>query len=40
MVGKLGGDSYGTPMMAFHDKAATDYIRSQNPKWMEAGING
>lgn len=32
--------NYETPMMAFRNKAATDYIRGQNPKWMEADING
>ena len=33
-------DNYETPMMAFRNKAATDAIRSQNSKWMEADING
>ncbi|MCE2508318.1 MAG: IS3 family transposase [Nitrosopumilaceae archaeon] len=33
-------DNYETPLMAFRNKAATDDIRSQNPKWMEADING
>ena len=32
-------DNYETPMMAFRNKAATDEIRSKNPKWMEADIN-
>lgn len=27
-------------MMAFHNKTASDDVRDQNPKWMEAGING
>ena len=33
-------DNYETPMMAFRNKAATDDVRSQNLKWMEADING
>ena len=33
-------DNYETPLMAFRNKAATDDIRSRNPKWMEADING
>lgn len=33
-------DNFETPMMAFHNKKATDEIRHQNPKWMEDDING
>ena len=33
-------DNYETPLMAFHNKAATDEIKRQDPKWMEADING
>lgn len=33
-------DNYETPMMAFHNKKATDEIRLQNPKWMEDDIRG
>ena len=33
-------DNYETPMMAFRNKAATNDVRSQDPKWMEADING
>lgn len=33
-------DNYETPLMAFHNKTATDYTRRQNPQWMEADING
>ena len=32
-------DNYETPMLAFRNKAATDDIRLQDPKWMEADIN-
>ncbi len=32
-------DSYETPMRAFHNKAAADYIRRQDPDWMNADIN-
>ena len=32
--------NYETPMMAFRNKTATDETRRQNPKWMEADING
>ena len=27
-------DNYETPLMAFHNKTATDDTRRQNPKWM------
>ena len=32
-------DNYETPMRAFHNKAAADYIRRQDPDWMDADIN-
>ena len=32
-------DNYETPMRAFHNKAAADYIRRQDPDWMNADIN-
>ena len=33
-------DNYETPLMACRNKAVTDDVRSQNPEWMEADING
>ena len=33
-------DNYETPFMAFRNKKATDEMRQQNPKWMEAYIHG
>ena len=33
-------DNYETPLMAFRNKTATDEIKMQDPKWMEADING
>ena len=32
-------DNYETPLMAFRNKRATDEIRQQNSRWMEADIN-
>ena len=32
-------DNYESPMVAFRDKAAADWVSGKNPKWMEAGIN-
>ena len=36
----LDVDNYETSMMTFRNKTATDETRRQNPKWMEADING
>ena len=33
-------DNCRTPMTAFRNKTATNYIRRQNLKWMEVNING
>ena len=33
-------DNCETPLMAFCNKPATDGMRRQDPKWMEADING
>ena len=33
-------DNYKTPSMAFRNKTATYEIKMQDPKWMEADING
>ena len=35
----LDMDNYETPLMAFHNKKASDEIRGKDPKWMEADIN-
>ena len=32
-------DNYETPLMAFRNKTATDEVKNQDPKWMEADIN-
>ena len=32
-------DNYETPLMAFRNKRATDEIRQQNSRWVEADIN-
>ena len=32
-------DNYETPLMAFRNKRATNEIRQQNSRWMEADIN-
>ena len=35
----LDMDNYETPLMAFHNRRATEETRTQNPNWMEADIN-
>ena len=35
----LDVDNYKTPIVAFHNEATTDDIRSQDPKRMEDDIN-
>ena len=32
-------DNYETPLMAFHNKKASDEIGNNNPQWMEADIH-
>ena len=32
-------DNYETPLMAFHNRRATEKTRTQNSNWMEADIN-